>query len=239
MKVSVLVPRRSEEWRDRLWHYVEGVFLAMDLEWQLVVELDDGTGPFNRSALINRAAARAEDWEVAVILDADSIPDRDQLVDGVEAAALSGQLVLPHSEFHSIDKASTRRILAGEIAPAQGATRWVLNDSKSSCLCVGRDLWDDVGGFDENFLGWGFEDAAFYAACQAIGGLDRIPGPVYHLWHPRSSEKDPHSRQYQANRARADLYKERRCDAGAMRALLADFRDDEAFEAFATGRDHP
>jgi predicted glycosyltransferase involved in capsule biosynthesis len=77
-----------------------------------------------------------------------------------------------------------------------------------------------VGGFDERFRGWGWEDRAFFIACDTLCGHDRISGPVRHLWHPRSPEKNPDSSEYQAGRALCRRYKRAHRDRQAIQGLL-------------------
>jgi hypothetical protein len=215
------VPRRPERWRDRLWDFTRAQ-LEASADLPIFEGLDEGPAPMNRSAAINRAAADAGDWKLAVVLDADTLIPASQLQQGIEFAR-GGELVLPHDHFRSLSKNATREVLAGDLDPAEAPVRWVKNETKSSCLCVGRVLWEEVGGFDEDFVGWGYEDAAFFAACRALSGVARIPGPVHHLWHPRSAEKDTQSPQYIANCERAGRYKEAR-GAEEMRELLEALR---------------
>lgn len=216
MEVVVLVPRRPDPWRDRLWRYVRSG-LVRDVDWPIFEGLSE-SGPFNRAAAINSAARRP--WRIAVILDADTVIDPARLRAGVNAAR-KGVLVLPHDRFRSLTRRSTGQVLSGRILPEDGQVRWVRPETKSSCLCIGRDLWEEVGGFDERFRGWGFEDAAFYAACRQLAGVQRIGGPVHHLWHPRSPEKDPRSADYARNRELAERYKGAQGRA-AIKALLAE-----------------
>jgi hypothetical protein len=216
VEIVVLVPRRRDPWRDRLWGYVRE-HLASQVDWP-VFEGFDEAGAFNRSAAINAAARRP--WRYAVILDADTVPERRNLFACVESAR-RGCLGLAHDEFRSLTRQGTRAVLRGQVRPEDAPVRWVRERTKSSCLCVSRELWEEAGGFDERFQGWGFEDAAFFAACQALAGVERAPGPVHHLWHPRSPEKDPASPDYLRNRELAGLYKQAR-GAVAMRELLAE-----------------
>lgn len=215
MEVLVLVPRRPDPWRDRIWRYVRA-HLERTVDWPIFEGLS-GSGPFNRSASINSAAQRS--WRIAVILDADTVVDPAQLRAGVDAAR-QGVLALPHDRFRSLTRRGTSEVLCGRILPEDAPVRWVREETDSSCLCIGRDLWEDVGGFDERFRGWGFEDTAFYAACRELAGVHRLQGPVHHLWHPRSAEKDPRSADFIQNRQLADRYK--RAHGAAMRALLAE-----------------
>lgn len=58
--------------------------------------------------------------------------------------------------------------------------------SWSCCIAIPRKAWDLLGGFDERFRGWGFEDMAFQSAACALAGAERVEGDVFHLWHPRT-----------------------------------------------------
>lgn len=213
MDVLVLVPRRPEPWRDKLWRYVSGVWAGWPLR-----EGHDRAEPFNRSAARNQAAQGA--WDVAVFADADTVPDLPLVDQAIEIAESTGRLVCPQHEFRSLTRSSTNAVLAGDIAPHKAATRWVYPNPKSSCIVVPRSLWDDVGGYDERFCGWGFEDASFYHACEALGGVIRLAGACSHLWHPRSPDKDKNLPGYVANEQLGRRYKAARHDADAMRTIL-------------------
>lgn len=58
--------------------------------------------------------------------------------------------------------------------------------SWSCCFAIPRPGWDRLGGFDERFRGWGFEDMAFQSASVGLIGHERVEGDLFHLWHPRS-----------------------------------------------------
>jgi hypothetical protein len=61
--------------------------------------------------------------------------------------------------------------------------------SWSCCVAVLASTFDDMGGFDERFRGWGFEDGAWAALVRAMYPWARIDGDMYHLDHPRSDER--------------------------------------------------
>lgn len=220
MDVVVLVPRRPDPWRDKLWRLVASELDRSGADWPIHEGLSI-EGRFNRSAAINEAAAAAGAWDVAVILDADTVPEVDQVTAAIDIAA-RGQLAMAHDLFRSLSSRGTRRVLAGRCSPAAAQQRWDLANTYSSCLCVGRELWETVGGFDERFEGWGYEDVGFYMTCEALAGVERVKGPVHHLWHPRSSEKRPEDPQYRANRALSKQYRALRGDGEGMRRFLAE-----------------
>jgi hypothetical protein len=66
-----------------------------------------------------------------------------------------------------------------------------------------RDVFEQVGGFDERFLGWGGEDDAMTLRLMASGfPLVEVGNtPALHLWHPRSAETTVAQPHYAANLA--------------------------------------
>jgi hypothetical protein len=191
MKVVVLVPRRADGGhRDRLWAFARARWLADHPDWP-IFEGHHEDGPFSRSAAINAAALDAGDFDVAVILDSDVVVDPDAVVDAVVKAGATGRLIITHRERVDLSRRGTERVLAGYAGPWRRKPIFerVWPESDSSCVAVPRSLWDEVGGFDERFVGWGYEDTAFVIACErAAGPAVKLDGEVFHLWHPRAAD---------------------------------------------------
>lgn len=226
--VEVFVPWRPDGgWRDQLWH-------ASVIYWgKLIPGVKVTTGDRVADDPINRAAARnaaARDgfygsppWQVAVFADADIMIDQAwQVHAAVEEAGRTGRLVYAHTWRAGLGRHVTEQILAGD--PPQ---RWLGERDEwdantfSSCYAVPRGLWEAVGGFDDRFRGWGFEDLAFMLACKALGGVSRVEGVVYHLWHPRPREDQEGQPHYAANEALWRRYMAAGTDPDAMRQVLA------------------
>ena len=157
-------------------------------------------GPFNRSAAINRASRFADAdgrWDVAVIIDSDVFLPTPHVRDAI-ASATAGKVTWAHRRWRNIAAEHLKRLLAdpdtfGPV-PAESRDMDLLVDkttpiSWSCCVAVPRSTFDDMGGFDERFRGWGFEDGAWAALVRAMYAWDRIEGDMYHLDHPRSSER--------------------------------------------------
>lgn len=220
MRTVILVPRRADGGpRDRLWEFCRP-------RWEPFGPIYEGhhdEGPFNRSAALNAAAREAGDWDIALVVDADVLIDLSHARRALDKAARSGRVAFAHTQFRSLGSEGTERVLNGFLGSWEPLVRWSEGHTASSCLAVPRALWEIVGGFDERFRGWGWEDVAFSLACGTIAGQpDRVEGDVWHLWHPSSPHRVPDDPDHQAAGVLALRYIAARHDPDAMRALIAE-----------------
>ena len=158
-------------------------------------------GPFNRSAAVNAAADAAGDWDLGLVIDADIFIRRRQVLAALDTALSTGRPTWAHRRWRGINEHWTRRLVDDRYQhtfppeiddPAYDMDVLVERTtpiSWSCCIAIPRAAWDRLGGFDERFVGWGFEDMAFQSAVCGLLGHERIEGDVYHLWHPRSEER--------------------------------------------------
>ena len=217
--VAVLVPRRSDGgWRDRVWEFTRPRWEA--LGWP-IIEGHHDDGPFNRSAAVNAAADA--DWSVAVIIDADVVVDVWQVQAAVDCAR-TGVPAIAYTRRTHMGRRTTERVLAGWPGDWSTGREFVMGlEAVSSANVIARATWDAIGGFDESFVGWGWEDNAFIAATETMSGrnTERIPGMCWHFWHPRKTERTNRRDPLQAaNESRFRRYEAAYGDEGAMRALL-------------------
>ena len=227
MKARIVVPRLADGGeRDRLWAYCRRHFEGHH----------EGDGPFNRSAAINRAAEG--DWDFAVILDSDTIVEAEQIISGIELAEETAAAVLPFQTRNMLSEPGTAEILGGHVG---NWDRWIkVREGArhvSSCVVVPRALGDEVGGFDERFEGWGGEDDAFHAACRALGGVRRLNGAAWHLWHAPSPHHNRSTPLYRQALRLTQRYQQAATTEFEMRRLLAEPRspDQVAVVALTTG----
>ena len=216
LKTVILVPRRAGiPERDAIWAWCRRRWEETMPETP-IVEGHHDDGPFNRSAAINLASRLADKggrWDHAVIVDADVFIDPDRVREAIVLAERTGHVVWAFGWWAGTTKAAADRIVAGELDPddlvaevsalhAAGEPNelghtpvpvvtpdWLekINPvSWSCCFVVPRAAFDRLGGFDERFAGWGWEDMAFQSASCGLIGHERLPGAVLHLWHPRA-----------------------------------------------------
>lgn len=200
MRVVFLVPRRADGGqRDRLWEWARRRWESIFPDWP-IYEGHHDEGPFNRSAAVNLAADLADEdghWDVGIVIDSDVFLRRSDVLAAVERATETGRVTWPHTRWRGINETWTKRILDDRrdfgpeidhddmdvLVERTNPLSW------SCCIAIPRAVFDDLGGFDERFRGWGFEDMAFQSVVVGLYGFERLRGDVYHLWHPRSEER--------------------------------------------------
>lgn len=221
MNVVVLVPRRADDgWRDQLWEFTRSIWQERFPDWPIFEGLhEEDEGPFNRSAAINRAADAADAavgrWDVAVIIDADIIPDPAAVRSIVERTFAYDQMCVSHTRRVMLSQRMTRRVMSGYTGSWEATGQKVWTDSCSCCIALSRTLWNGIieagaaygsvgtGAFDEGFVGWGFEDSALGELAKLVGGPEHYePSTLFHLWHPPSRDASPGSEVRMANEAR-------------------------------------
>jgi hypothetical protein len=241
VNVVILVPRRAGfADRDALWAFARPWWEREFPDWP-IVEGHHDEGLFNRSAAVNAASRLAGDWDVAVLIDSDVLTDAEAVRRAVPMAVESGQMVVPFEVRYNLNARGTRRILAGDRGSWRGYVARTFRSQHSSVVVIPRPLYDDVGGFDEGFRGWGMEDSAFALACELFAArpLVRIhPGEVWHLFHMGAPGEKHGSPSHARNMARLERYRAA-CAAGdrsAVQRLVAEGRQADEPPAGAIPR---
>lgn len=204
MNVRIAVPRRADGGRrDELWKFCRAWWTDR-FDWP-IVEGHHDDGPFNRGAAINQAAIG--DWDVLLIVDSDVVANTDQVENAVQQAYETGRMTLAYDRYVALNPQMTDRVLDGYDGSWESGSKYRMTSHVSSVLAVRRDLWDEVRGFDERLVGWGHDDIVFAQSCRVLaGGVDRIPGTVWHLFHANSPERNNKTPLYRAAGTLAKRY---------------------------------
>jgi hypothetical protein len=225
VKAVILIPYRDggNDRRAQLWDWTRW-FLAK-LNWPIVVGDGDGE-TFSRSAAINDAAKRAGAWDLALIGDADTVQDEDAARRGMARAAEVG-MAIPWSHRWKLSAHGTDKLVRRGMGAVTHSDRDLRDrtsfDGGGATVCVSREAFDAVGGFDTRFASYGNEDHGFRASIETLcigNGSPREHGLVFHMWHQPVKFVGQRMAATPENRILWDRYKAARWKPEQMRALL-------------------
>jgi GT2 family glycosyltransferase len=66
----------------------------------------------------------------------------------------------------------------------------VQNLEAGGSIAIGREAYRSIGGFDEEFVGWGGEDLEFWERCLTRNVWNYTFLPIVHFWHYSQPEKN-------------------------------------------------
>lgn len=155
---------------------------------------------FHRTYYMNALLLNSRD-RVVGLWDADIIVPIKQIYSAVRLVRGGNTMVFPYNgemRFLSIeDSWSFYRNLRTEWSCNTGF-RMMKRPSVGGAFFVDRDRYWEIGGENENFIGWGYEDVERVKRGEIMGiGITRTDGRAFHLEHPvvgRDSEVTNYNR---------------------------------------------
>lgn len=186
MKQQIVIPWRDIDCIYRKRHFD---FLYEYYSQEFDVILADNDGEFNRSAARNRGVEKTNS-DIAIIIDADNYIPYNQIYDAIRVASRKDALVKPFYRFGYLTEESTESFynLYGLGANIEFSPAFIQKPEANftgGAYVMKKELWINLGGMDEGFIGWGAEDDAFHLLCKKNGVVVRyVEGYDYHLYHP-------------------------------------------------------
>jgi cellulose synthase/poly-beta-1,6-N-acetylglucosamine synthase-like glycosyltransferase len=183
---SIVMP-----WRDSgdIYRRHSYEYVSKKMSEFFVVPCDSGHDPFSRSASKNLGASLVAD-DILVFLDADTMIPPQQIHDAVDLAR-EGHMVHPYTEYHGMAQRQSHYIVHGQANPTADTSDWNISWATGGSIVMYREMFFDLGGYDEAYTDWGFEDISLIILGKNRGiELKRIEGNAYHLWHPRAPESE-------------------------------------------------
>lgn len=193
LSIAICVPYRPANDRHR-WLYDQ---IRPELEafgWPIV----EGTceGRWSRAPAVNDAIRKAGKVDIIFLADCDTIPDHEGILRAVFWVAQTGGGARPHDQRYMLNQ-------AGSLVAMQRGVRSLEPKHFERQQWQGggldvftREAYEAVGGFDESYQGWGYEDSDFHVKLVVQRRWDRLPGEAWHLWHStEANHPDIESRQ--------------------------------------------
>lgn len=187
MKIGIVIPWRPQPSRIPAFEFVYGWYQANFPDSNIYL-MDDKPGEkFNLSASRNDGVRIAEKigCDVVVISDADTFPEIETLKKTIDAAMNDNFIHNPYTSTFEYDKEYSDKILNGE-DPKDFPH--ISHISTGGIYVCKPSSWWAIGGQDEKFIGWGYEDSAMSHAHQVINHKELVKhsGTVHMLNHERT-----------------------------------------------------
>jgi hypothetical protein len=203
MKISVGIPWRYQETRQYAKEKVFSWYEKNLPEASIFFVDSDSKNVFNPAQARNNIVKISKNFDVVVINDADTIPELTAIKESIDQCLDTNLVHLPYTEYRTLGKTGTKEYLKGlELSECDFTS---VKDAISGTLVLKPSVWWEHGGQDERFMGWGYEDSAWYMAhCTLMKNEPiRHEGKVYAMYHePSKKEGD----QYTLNAERCLLY---------------------------------
>lgn len=200
-------------------------------------KLDIDDTKFHKTELLNYAVKSHPEYTHYVMIDADSWIDAG-VVDNLHAHCDDAPLVFPYEICVYLTEAQTRRKCRHEAVdiPLRYNSNIPITRQTGLINCFSKETYEQVGGFDEEFVGWGAEDDAFVFKIRRVTGKRELRckgGAVLHLWHKKANDRSYlEGLQYKKNRAYCSLMR-RMTDNEFKKYLNKELTLDAIYKDFA------
>ncbi|HEX3048660.1 MAG TPA: glycosyltransferase [Bacillota bacterium] len=187
MKVSALIPYKPDFGRrDYLWSVVHNRYLRFLPQVEICIGTDLGE-PFCRAKAINEAAKKAS-GDVFLLVDTDVVFNPDLIGKIISVIGIYPWIV-PYRNGYRLTEGATNTLLSQELPLSiqLGALDYEYIEPGPGPLmnAMTRSCFEKIGGLDERFKGYGYEDVAMAISLKTLSGPHfNLEEDIFHLWHP-------------------------------------------------------
>jgi predicted glycosyltransferase involved in capsule biosynthesis len=208
MKFGIVIPWRETATRVRNFE------AAYDYHKKLFPDVpfykSDSVGErFNPAEARNRGCLRAfaDGCDIVAVLDADTLFQKESIENAIQHVSIYGGVTYAYSTTAGADVYHTKAVLEDEtydpFLPKNISYSPIEYQHIGSGWVVSKEGFYKLQGWDENFVGWGYEDNAFDLAYKILHNeqMYRPGGHCLRLFH---EERDIET--LEDNRSRFELY---------------------------------
>ena len=186
MKIGIVIPWRETPSRLKpfeetlSWykkHFADALFYFPDApgdKWQPSATRNLGV-----------RQAEADSCDIIVMADADTIPEIQSLTNTINSAVDTDYIHNPYTSYKIISYTETQEYFNGHKTDINNLDGNYFDHACGGVWVFKPSSWWLIGGMDEKFIGWGYEDPAYEHAHKVIHGVGfrKHPGLIVGLGH--------------------------------------------------------
>jgi len=157
--------------------------------WVRYIHQPAGEGdPYKRSQTFNAGAAAAR-GRVLVLHDNDMLVPERYAAEIVARAGEGWEAIDLKRFIFYLTEGETARVLREQTLHRDERSEVVIQNLHGGSVAITKGGYDAIGGFDEEFVGWGGEDLDFWERAETLRATRFGYLPIVHLWHAPQPEK--------------------------------------------------
>lgn len=144
---------------------------------------DGGKGNYNRSAAFN-LGARSAQGGVLLLHDNDMIVPTSYCYDILKLIEEGYQALNTKRFVFYLSEEDTKRVQTSLESINSSVPLYIVQNLEAGgSMAITKEAYFDIGGMDEDFVGWGGEDNEFWRRCSHLKRWIWGFTPIIHLWH--------------------------------------------------------
>ncbi len=149
----------------------------------------DDSDLYNRSLSFNFGASKAR-GKYLVLHDNDLLIPSSYTKSHVEILEQGFDIVNLKRFIFGLSSTDTENFFFANCMDKNSVPEYILQNAKGGgSLFISKTAYQKIGGFDEQFLGWGGEDNEFWQRAQVLNIYPFANLPMVHLWHAPQIDK--------------------------------------------------
>ena len=151
-------------------------------------EMEIAGEEFNKSRLFNIGVEKSQ-APIVMLHDADILVSKDYIETAISHLENGVEAIRPlRFLFYLTEDATTHLCAHHRLTPKLDIENVAQNSQGGSVLML-KEVYQQIGGHDERFQGWGGEDLEFLERLRTRKLFRGGMMPAFHLWHPPAEKK--------------------------------------------------
>jgi hypothetical protein len=162
LKIAVVIPWRPQPRRMLAYEYVTAWYKKY-LPSAEIIACDSDTEDWNGSRARNIGVKKAQEYgaDIVIMNDADTVPSVLPLAKSITAALSDGLMHNPYTDYNMISYEDSMTFFNGEgPTDPRFLPSFIFPETWWGVVVFKPEVWWILGGMDERFHGWGYEDTA-------------------------------------------------------------------------------